>query len=194
MKRTLFYCPDCGLVFVPEAQWLSVDDERARYAHHDNTPANEGYVKLLGEVADVVCGLVAPGARVLDFGSGQNAVLTALLRERGLDCVAYDPLYGIGPDAFRVKYHAIVACEVIEHLRDLRAELTSLAGGLRPGGRIVVRTQCYPSLVELPSWWYARDPTHLNFFAERTLAVGAWLAGLRSRACGTHIFVWSPPG
>jgi hypothetical protein len=195
LDRGLVHCPACGLVFVPESQWTSVDDERARYAHHDNTPANEGYVRFLGEVADVVCGLVGAGACILDFGSGQAAVLAALLRERGRDCTAYDPLYGIGPDALAGRYEVIVLCEVIEHLRDLRSELTRLGGCLCPGGRVVVRTRCYPSLAELPSWWYARDPTHINFFTERTLEVAAGLVGLRcQRANPADLFIWSLSG
>ncbi len=191
----MIHCPGCGLVFVPEAQRLSIDDERHRYAHHDNTLANAGYVRFLGEVADVVEGLAAPGARVLDFGSGQNAVLTTLLRARGRDCVAYDPLSGVGPDALRDQYDVLVACEVIEHLRDLRRELATIGDCLRPSGHVVVRTQCYPSLAELPAWWYARDPTHLNFFSERSLAVAASLAGRRCQPTDRpELFVWSPPG
>jgi hypothetical protein len=178
-------------VSVPEAYWLSPNDECARYAHHDNTVANPGYLRFLGEVAEVVCETTAPGTRVLDFGSGENAVLTALLRERGRDCVAYDPLYGIGPDALAARYDAIVVCEVIEHLRELRAELAKLAGCLRMGGHIVIRTRCYPSLTEIPSWGYARDPTHLNFFAERTLSIAAHQLGLGCRTTGApNIFLW----
>lgn len=178
---------------MPEAQWLSVDDERARYAHHDNTATNEGYVRFLGEVVDVVDGLVAPGARVLDFGSGEHQVLVRLLRERGHAGVAYDPLYGIGPEALGEQYDVIVLCEVIEHLRALRGELAKLAQSLCSGGRIVVRTRCYPSLAEIPEWWYTRDPTHINFFAQGTLDVAARLCGL---ACGqapgtADIFVWT---
>jgi SAM-dependent methyltransferase len=174
---------------------MTVEDERARYAHHDNTPTNEGYVRFLGQVADVVEGLVGPGMRILDFGSGQNAVLAGLLRARGHDCTAYDPLYGLGASALQATYDAIVVCEVIEHLRDPRGELRSLAACLAPAGRLVVRTRCYPSLDELGSWWYARDATHLNFFARRTLEVAAGLCGLSCR--NTHqpdIFVWSSVG
>jgi hypothetical protein len=191
-QRALVNCRDCGLVSVPPEFWLTADEERSRYAHHDNTAANEGYVKFLGQVADVVEGLVGPGMRILDFGSGQNAVLTDLLRARGRDCTAYDPLYGLGASAPQTTYDAVVVCEVIEHLRDPRGELHLLAACLAPGGHIVVRTQCYPSLGELGSWWYARDATHLNFFARRTLEVAAGLCGLRCR--DTHepdIFVWS---
>jgi len=190
--RDFIHCPACGLVFVPEAQWLSVDEERARYAHHENTAANAGYVKFLGEVADVVCGLSEPAAHILDFGSGENAVLTALLRKRGRDCVAYDPLYELGANALGEKYDAIVACEVIEHLRGLRKEIVRLAKCLRPGGHVVVRTQCYPSVAELSSWWYTRDATHINFFSAGTLAIAAKLCGLAHRATEkADLFVWS---
>ena len=191
----LVHCRGCGLVFVLERQWVTVEDERARYAHHDNTAANEGYVKFLGQVAAVVEGLPEPEAPILDFGSGEHAVLTEMLRGRGLDCVAYDPRYGIGGDALHGRYDVVVLCEVIEHLRDLRAELARLAECLRPGGSIVVRTRCYPSVAELPAWWYARDPTHINFFAPAALAVAAALC---DRVCQPtaepDIFVWRPRG
>ena len=178
-------------MFVPEEQWVSVAEERTRYGHHDNTAANAGYVRFLGEVADVVCGLTAPGAPVLDFGSGENQVLTDMLNGRGRRCRAYDPLYGLGGDALLEQYDAIVLCEVIEHLRDLRGELLRLGGCLRPGARVVVRTQCYPSLAEIPSWWYARDITHLNFFAPRALEHAAGLLGLGSQSTSLpDIFVW----
>ena len=32
-------------------------------------------------------------SEVLDFGCGEHAVLTAILRSRGMTCDAYDPLY-----------------------------------------------------------------------------------------------------
>jgi SAM-dependent methyltransferase len=178
-------------VFVPEAQWVSVAEERRRYAHHDNTAANAGYVRFLGEVAEVVCGLTASDASVLDFGSGENRVLTEMLGGRGRRCRAYDPLYGLGDDALLDRYDAIVLCEVIEHLRDLRGELARLGGCLRPGGHVVVRTQCYPSLAEIPSWWYARDITHLNFFAPRTLERAAGLLGLQGQSTNLRdVVVW----
>lgn len=191
--RELLHCPACGLVFVPKAQWLSVAAERERYAHHDNTAANEGYVRFLGEVADLACAHLGPGGRVLDFGSGPNAVLTGLLRARGHACVAYDPVYGVGADALADRYDAVVACEVIEHLREPRAELARITACLRPGGSVVVRTRCYPSVAEIPSWWYARDLAHINFFGARTLDVGARLCGLSCRRTSApDIFVWSP--
>ncbi len=190
--RAFVHCPNCGLVFVPGEFWPSEDEERARYAHHDNSPSNEGYVNFLGQVADVVTEIGIAAPRVLDFGSGENAVLADLLRRRGFDCAAYDPLYGKGLSALDRRYDIVVVCEVIEHLRDLRGEMRRLKHCLEPDGRVVVRTQCYPSVAEVASWWYARDATHLNFFAEKTLGFAAGLCGLRcARTREPDIFVWA---
>ena len=190
--RKFVHCPSCGLVFVPREFWLDTDEERARYAHHDNATSNDGYVKFLGQVANIVAGLGPSSARVLDFGSGENAVLVDILRQRGFDCAAYDPIYGLGQAAMRERYDILVLCEVIEHLRDLRAEILTLKECLGPGGRVVVRTQCYPSVPEMTTWWYARDATHLNFFSERTLQFAAGLCGLRCLRTGQpDIFVWA---
>jgi hypothetical protein len=176
--RDFGHCPSCGLVSVPPDQWLTVEDERARYGHHDNSESNPGYVRFLGEVAAVVGGLAAPGARVLDFGAGEGAVLARQLQRLGYDAVAYDPLYGLGEGALSGRYRVVVLCEVIEHLRELRDEIVSASKCLDTGGAIVIRTQCYPSVEEVPTWWYARDATHINFFAPRTLAFAGALCGL----------------
>ena len=190
--REFVHCPSCGLVFVPREFWVGESEERTRYAHHDNSPSSEGYVKFLGQVADVVAEIVPGSSRVLDFGSGEKAVLADILGQRGFDCTAYDPIYGLGQAALRDRYGIVVLCEVIEHLRDLRAEIFTLKACLGPGGRVVVRTQCYPSVAEMTTWWYARDATHLNFFSERTLEFAASLCGLRSLRTGQpDIFVWA---
>ena len=193
--REFVHCPSCGLVFVPPAHWLTLDEEKTRYAFHDNSPSNAGYVRFLGQVADVVAGLGGGKSRVLDFGSGENAVLADILRQRGFDCAAYDPLYRRGQEALRSRYDLVILCEVIEHLRDLRGEMRLLKECLGQCGRVVVRTQCYPSVAEMPSWWYARDATHLNFFAERTLECAAELCGLHCRRVDApDIFVWAEAG
>jgi hypothetical protein len=178
------------LVFVPESQWLSLDDERSRYRHHDNTSDNHGYVCFLNEVVTQVEQLQLGGQAILDFGSGERAVLTDLLNARGQTCTAYDPLYDrtqlAGP------YALIIVCEVIEHLRDLRGELTRLRELLPPEGKILVRTQPYPTVEHIHGWWYSRDLTHINFFGENTLAHAASLIGRSSTRLSKDLFLWSP--
>ena len=174
-RRTFLHCSHCGLVFVPEAEWPSPQAERARYDHHDNTPANAGYLRFLHEVVARVEALNLGAAPILDFGCGEQAVLTTLLSERGFTCDGYDPLYG--RDRLGGPYGLVILCEVIEHIRDLRGELTRLSALLHANGKILVRTRLYPSVEQIANWWYSRDLTHINFFAEETIGHAARLAG-----------------
>jgi len=169
-RRSFWLCGECGLVSVPGRYWLSVDDERARYDLHDNNISNDGYVKFLTQTANVVgaTALGRPSMRVLDFGCGENAVLCQLLNNIGIDCHGYDPLYQQSLSDINT-YNIIVLCEVIEHLRDINAELELINTLLHNGGIIIIRTQIYDAPSSFPSWWYAQDMTHINFFNMRSL-------------------------
>jgi hypothetical protein len=175
--RIYLHCEKCGLIFVPVSGHVSVDEEKSRYALHDNTVANTGYVGFLNELADVVVREIPASGRVLDYGSGRNAVLTRLLRQKGYDCTAYDPLYSIGKDALAKKYDGVVLCEVVEHLRDLKKELANIKNAAGKSGKMFIRTKLYPSLGNFPAWWYRNDITHVNFLSGRSLAVLAAMLG-----------------
>ncbi|MBN1128350.1 MAG: class I SAM-dependent methyltransferase [Chitinispirillaceae bacterium] len=182
VHRDYRYCEACGLVFVPPEQYVSVEEEKKRYDRHDNAADHDGYRKFLSEVAVVAARENGPHGRILDFGCGKNAVLTAMLREQGFDCVPYDPLYGIGAGALSGRYAQVIACEVVEHLRGLREELLAIGKALLPGGAAVLRTRCYPSLEAFRSWWYKDDCTHINFFRRETVGVVAALLDCKEAA------------
>jgi SAM-dependent methyltransferase len=167
--RKFCYCDRCGLVFVPEQYWISVEEEKKRYEQHNNTPENEGYLKFLKQIVDVVCDLRRPSARILDFGSGGSAVLTILLTENGFDCTAYDPLFNINIDNDGSPYDIIILCEVIEHLRNIEGEMKKIKNLLKKDGILIIRTRLYPSVEKIENWWYAQDKTHINFFTTRTI-------------------------
>jgi len=225
-RRRFFYlCGNCALVFVPKEYWLSVDDERARYDLHDNNLNNDGYVTFLSHIVDVVTrvagnilpragigqrpvdvcrpekhqtanNIVKAGAKVLDFGCGKEAVVCRLLKDRGIDCYGYDPIYGRTlpePVSKSGQYDIIILCEVIEHLRDIKSELALIGRLLREGGVVVLRTQIYESPASFPGWWYAQDLTHINFFNEKSLSVIAEMAGKSLERTGfTDIFLLTP--
>ena len=166
-RRSFYLCGECGLISVPPEYWLSVDDEKARYDLHDNSISNGGYVNFLSQVADVLISITHPGMTLLDFGCGKNAVLCQLLNDNGIVCHGYDPLYQrLLPDIDT--YDVIILCEVIEHIRDINTEL-QLINRLLRGGAIVLRTQICDNSSSILSWWYAQDPTHINFFNRRSL-------------------------
>ena len=175
-QRPFFHCRRCDLLFVPPDYHLSVQDERTRYALHDNTVENGGYVRFLSEVADVVQRQVVPGARLLDFGCGKHAVLAGMLRSRGMACDAWDPLYPYPALPETPTYGGIVLCEVIEHCRDLPGTIRRIGELRTPKAVVILRTQCPPGAVDLHKWWYAQDCTHIHLFSIRALeAVAARL-------------------
>jgi hypothetical protein len=188
--RTYCFCETCGLIFVPACGHVTAEEERRRYALHENRPDHEGYVRFLNELADVVVMETPSSGAVLDYGSGPEAVLTRLLTEKGFSCAAYDPHYGIGADALLNTYDTVVLCEVVEHLRDLHKEIAVIKSVAGDSGTIILRTQLYPSLKSFAGWWYKNDITHVNFFGTRTLKkLGALLGREKVMQQGPDIFV-----
>ena len=172
-NRRYYLCPSCRLIFVPEEDHIPLEKEKERYHLHQNSEESESYREYLSSIADEIEALPLSKPRILDFGAGEEFVLTRLLQERGYDCEAYDPLYDLGSSALTKNFDIIVLCEVIEHLRNLPKELNLIGKLLQPNGYVYVRTQFYPSTNELTTWWYANDLTHINFFSIDTMKVVA---------------------
>jgi len=172
-RRCFFRCDTCTLIFVPHAYHLTSQQERRRYDLHDNTESNEGYVRFLTQVADIVEDESSSHARILDFGCGREAVLSKILRHRGKRCDCYDPLYHHSITDTSVRYDVIVLCEVIEHCRDVQCTLHEIKRLLTDNATVLIRTQCYPPVDRLTTWWYAQDMTHVNFFSQQALETAA---------------------
>jgi SAM-dependent methyltransferase len=135
--------------------------------------------------------------RVLDFGAGTGIVAEALFaagakvsaiepspdgrsairRTVGLDAATTLDELGAGPESF----DAVVMIEVIEHLRDPRATIASLAPLLRRDGYLFVTTPNLGSLrarIQGARWPNVRSHTHVMYFTarslERTLTLGGF--------------------
>ena len=190
-KRRAFYlCENCELISVPKRYWLSEDDEKKRYSLHNNTISNNGYVKFLSQMADEIQKVCGSNSRVLDFGSGADAVLSQLLNERSIDCFAYDPHFNRLLQDDNERFDIIVLCEVIEHLKNIREELEFVNKHLSKDGKIILRTQIYNDLSKFSGWWYAQDVTHINFFNEKSLQTTADLLGKElSKTGSSDIFL-----
>lgn len=92
-KRIFLRCPQCDLIFVPESNHLSPDEEVARYRMHRNTLSNEGYVRMFLEKIAMVH-QYCPGVRsALDYGCGPEPVLAELLEREGFSCDVFDPYF-----------------------------------------------------------------------------------------------------
>jgi SAM-dependent methyltransferase len=108
-------------------------------------------------IADRVAG-IAPG-RVLDWGCGHGQI-SHLLRERGVEVVAYDYAAGSEPHVVRLEhfpeieahvsgdpvllpfgsdsFDTVLSCGVLEHVQQPGASLRELHRVLRAGGRLLI--------------------------------------------------------
>jgi hypothetical protein len=166
-------CLACGYLGLARSLFLDRRSELERYRLHRNDPGESGYRAFLeGFIEAAVEPYLAPGASILDFGSGPRPALVELLIERGWNAAAYDPFFAPGRSWRNRSWDAVAVHEVAEHLRSPYRSLAGLAARIVPGGVLAIRTRFAPERdEELATWWYRLDPTHLGFFKERSFAV-----------------------
>lgn len=166
-------CERCLLVFVPSTYFLSLQEEKACYDHHQNCPENVDYRIFLGRLFHPLKEKLASGATGLDFGSGPGPTLSVMLQEAGFSTAIYDPFYAPDESVLDNEYDFITTSEVIEHLHRPRIDLQRIWSILKPGGWLAVMTKRVRDAQAFSTWHYKNDPTHVIFFSKATFA---WLA------------------
>lgn len=161
-----FHCAECDLIFLNPAQRLNESFEKSRYLLHDNSETEEGYIAFLEKFLLEVDKLQPQS--ILDFGSGPKPVMAELMRKRGWEVGIYDYYFASDEKVFRRTYDLITMHEVLEHLKNPLQSLQMLVKLLNPDGHIFVRTELHQGTLDFSSWWYAKDPTHVCFFSEKT--------------------------
>lgn len=138
---------------------------------HNNDLGQVGYRRVLEAFMDsCVRPYAAYRARILDFGSGPRPCLSCLLSQAGYRARPYDPLFFRDQSALRRGYNLIALHEVLEHCPSPARTLSMLGDLLAPGGAISLSTLFRPSNRDaFPSWWYAKDQSHISFFLESDL-------------------------
>ncbi len=193
-------CDGCGLgVYTPRP---TSDEVSAKYADlggaSSSTVTSPVVVPIDTVRSDEIYGHVSDfakaGGTVLDFGGGTGSLMCEFVR-RGYACsvVDYAPeaIPGVERAAKTIdelnpsrRFDLIVASHVIEHVPEPLETVRSLAGVLSEGGYLYVEVP-FELLGAAPS---RRDPvTHINFFAESSLAVLVAKAGLDTKR------VWTAP-
>lgn len=172
--RSWFRCASCALTFLHPAQHPDAEAERAHYGTHENDPQDAGYRRFLARLSVPLVARLPAGAEGLDFGAGPGPALAAMLREQGFRMRIFDPVFAPDAAVLERAYDFITATEVVEHFFRPREEFDRLDGMLRPGGWLGVMTGVRQEDRSLSSWRYARDPTHVCFYAPATLE---WIAG-----------------
>ena len=144
--------------------------ERAVYDMHENHVDDPDYRHFLARLADPLMRRLSGASQGLDYGCGPGPALAAMLREAGHDIALYDPFYAPDPTALNRRYDFITCTEVAEHFHHPAIQFDRLADLLRPGGILAVMTQFQADDTNFATWQYRRDPTHVVFYREATMA------------------------
>jgi len=170
-KRRHQVCPGCKLVFVKSEYLPEPEDEKKRYATHQNGPHDAGYVKFLQQAVDPALPYLTPEMHGLDYGCGHVPTLSGMLEKQGFQCRNYDlfffPKFPSDPFDF------IFATEVVEHFFHPHEQWTKLVSLLKPGSLLIVMTAPWTEETDWALWGYASDETHVCFYHQHTLA---WIA------------------
>ena len=171
-KRQHRICDRCKLIFVGDRFLSSPEEERARYAKHQNGLWDAGYVAFLRQVLEPALPHLNSQMRGLDYGCGHHPTLCLLLKELGLRCENYDvfffPECPVGPFDF------LFASEVVEHFHRPAVDWGRMAELLKPGGILTVMTAPWTTREEFATWGYASDGTHVAFYHPETMD---WICG-----------------
>jgi len=170
-ERMEYYrCNDCELVFKEKKAFADFSVQKKRYDLHENDENDAGYRAYFGTFLDFVLPLCGSPRTALDFGCGASLLLSRMMRERGMDTLAFDPIYHADTPYRDDRYDLIVSVEVFEHLHDPKQVFGELLTLLNPGGYLALRTEFRPRKDEdFLKWYYRMDPTHVVFFSPGTL-------------------------
>jgi len=169
-NRVYLSCPDCCLVFVPAAFYLTLKAEKKEYDLHTNDTTDPGYRRFLSRLSKPMLERLGAGQKGLDFGCGPGPLLHHLLQNHGHTVDLYDPFYVNDTDVFSNKYDFITATEVVEHLHHPGQIFDTLFGLLRCGGWLGIMTKLVRDKESFSHWHYIRDLTHVCFYSRTTFA------------------------
>ncbi len=188
-----FRCGVCRLVFMHPERRPDAAAELAHYGTHWNDVHDPRYRAFLARVADPLAQRLPPGAHGLDYGAGPAPALARMMEERGFRMSVHDPFFAPDEDALRRTYDFVACTETAEHFHRPAAEWARLDALLRPGGWLGVMTELLDDARDFAGWRYARDPTHVCFYADETMR---WIAdryGWRMESPGRNVVLFHKP-
>jgi hypothetical protein len=166
--KQYFICNNCAGIYRNKNEYLSTDDEVARYKKHNNDVNDAGHQKFVSPITTYVQNNFTANHCGLDFGSGTESVVSKILKDEGYDILQYDPCFIDNIALLNKEYDYIVCCEVIEHFHKPGDEFELLRNLLKASGALICMTHLYSGNTDFKSWYYKNDPTHVFFYHQET--------------------------
>jgi cyclopropane fatty-acyl-phospholipid synthase-like methyltransferase len=152
---------------------LTSYEEKEHYQNHQNNSSDSDYRAFVQPVTNAVLQYFNNQHIGLDFGSGKDAAVVAVLKERGYQIHAYDPFFLPNFNWEYQKFDFITATEVVEHLHHPLQTFEKLRDALKPNGKLFLMTELLQTETSFANWYYKNDPTHVTFYSVKTIQ---WLA------------------
>lgn len=166
-RRDYYECSSCRLIHVPHVYFASQSQQKQRYDLHRNSIDDAGYVSHLMRIVTPLVSALAKGTSGLDYGSGPNPVLSALLSEKGFLMSQYDVFYAPERGVRENKYDFVVSAETVEHFENPFDEWHRIIN-LVPCGMVAIMTKMVSDLEAFKKWRYINDITHVCFYSRDT--------------------------
>lgn len=167
-QRIFYVCETCSGVFLDSNDYLDPEAEKKRYMEHNNDVEDIRYQRFVSPVVQAVLRRFTPEDKGLDYGAGTGPVITKVLTDRNYDIVPYDPFFCNQKSLLNQQYNYIVCCEVIEHFHRPGVEFSKMRSMLSNNGCLYCMTDMLKDQVDLSSWYYVNDPTHVFLYKEET--------------------------
>ena len=192
--REYLRCKTCEATFLAPAQRPDRAGEKREYDRHRNEVDDPGYRRFLGRLADPLLNRLPANSEGLDYGCGPGPALAAMLEEAGHRIRLYDPIYHPDTAALTRRYDFVTCTEVVEHMHCPAREFRRIDTLLRPDGLLGVMTIFQTDDARFAGWHYRRDPTHVVFYRESTLALVAERMGWAIEIPRPNVAIFRKPG
>jgi predicted TPR repeat methyltransferase/rubredoxin len=173
IEQTYYRCSSCGFIYLDDTSIVSTIVEKKHYEKHNNSFECAGYVAMFEKFFQDTIQLYAKEIKtILDFGCGEEAVFSQILKKKGFEVDVYDLYFHPEKIYKSKKYDLITSTEVFEHLKEPQSVLQELTSSLNSKGYLILMTKFPPKDdKEFLDWWYRRDITHISFFTPKSFEI-----------------------
>ncbi len=168
-EKEYFKCNNCRAVQLSPAHYISAEAEKDRYLTHNNDIADVRYQNFVNPITSRILVDFSPDSHGLDYGCGTGPVAASVLKKENYQVALYDPFFVEDHTVLNNKFNFIICCEVMEHFYQPAEEFKMLSSLLYPGGKLYCKTSLFSDNTDFEKWYYKNDPTHVFFYATKSL-------------------------